>query len=332
MQVTAPVITGSDCEGAGEVFQICADADVRRSSKQQQQQQLSQFWSGSPAYLTVSSQLHLEALSLALSRVWTYTPSFRAEHSATNRHLAEFRMCEAEIAFVDQLDEVLDCVQGIVVAAIRAAVSSSSDAKQNHPDIALLFGGGAEDASLLSSLRSWAESGRAWPRISYTEAVEQLQQHFPAETAPTWGASLSSEHERWLASTIGQGPLFVTDYPAKIKPFYMRVNSSDKDDVGADDRLTVACFDLLIPGLGELAGGSLREERRDMLEARLDRTGISPESRERLRWYTDDLRRYGGVGHGGFGLGMERLVSWITATENVRDCVPFPRTQGPVRF
>ncbi|KDN43326.1 asparaginyl-tRNA synthetase [Tilletiaria anomala UBC 951] len=325
-KVTAPVITSSDCEGAGEVFQVIADAELADSRELGRAPSYA-FWSGSPAYLTVSSQLHLEALSLALSRVWSFTPAFRAEHSATNRHLAEFRMCEAEMAFTDSLGDVLDCVQGVVEAAVRSAVLANGT-HAAHPDAATLFDRDDFGAHLRALVQSGDDSA-PWPRISYTEAVDRVNRHFNTSSL-SWGDSLSSEQERWLASEIGQGPLFVTDYPASMKPFYMRLN--DAKAAGATGP-TVACFDLLIPGLGELAGGSLREEREEVLLEQMRGKGlVSASTQEHLRWYAQDLRRYGGVAHGGFGIGVERLVSWITATDNVRDCVPFARTQGPVRF
>ncbi len=322
------MLTSSDCEGGGEVFRVCADSDLQGepATAEGSKTRHNAFWSGSPAYLTVSSQLHLEALSLALSRVWTMTSAFRAEHSATNRHLAEFRMCEAELTCSPDLQVVLNCVQGVVQASVRAALLDEDGRLLS--DVGLLHGQAEHTAKLHSFC-----SDRAWPRITYTDARQQIEEQFGPSASPKWGDSLSSEHERWLASEIGQGPLFVTDYPASIKPFYMRTSSTPAGEspTASQDRSTVACFDLLIPELGELAGGSLREDRWEILQQQLEAKAMQGHA-SHLQWYNDDLRRYGGMSHGGFGIGMERLVSWVTATDNVRDCIAFPRTHGPVRF
>lgn len=344
-------------------------------AQQSRQRQLARFWGGSPAYLTVSSQLHLEALALSLGRVWTETPSFRAERSATNRHLAEFRMIEAELSFVDAggdaaLDEVMDVVQGVVQAAIRAALLGSEEGHV-RPEARVLFepsrtastaaaappaghepaASGPTDADphhvplrpselALEQILTWGGHKR-WPRISYTDAVDKLQAHFGEDAAPKWGEGLGSEHERWLASQVAHGPVFVTRYPASIKPFYMRRTDQD---LAPRQGVTVDAFDLLVPALGELAGGSLREERPEVLQRQMERAGLSsssaPTSLEsepekagngKLGWYSD-LRLTGSAPHGGFGIGVERLVSVLTHTDNVRDCVPFSTTAGPLRF
>lgn len=278
---------------------------------------------------------------MALSRVWTITPTFRAERSATNRHLAEFRMLEAEMAFTASLEEVMATVQGSVAAGIRAAILADDHSQGAK---ALLDGTLIDcEASLLlpladqepssesahpscERLARWAKSEDPWPRLTHSQAVERIQAHGGLGSL-VWGDSLSSEQERWLAADAGNCPIFVTDYPAKLKPFYMRVNAS----VDAEEA-TVACFDLLVPGLGELAGGSLREEREETLLAQMKVRGMTSETIKRLDWYVSDLRRFGAVPHGGFGLGVERLISWVTQVENVRDCVAFPRVRGPVRF
>ncbi|KAH9975369.1 hypothetical protein BGW80DRAFT_1436562 [Lactifluus volemus] len=229
-----------------------------------------------PSYLTVSSQLHLEVLSNAVARVWTLSPCFRAERSQTSRHLAEFWMLEAEWAFVR-------------TASIK---------------------------HVLRLERSTRPSEVPWVRITYTDAIHELQKSGTRfEFAPRWGAPLQSEHERWLAESFARGPIFVTDYPSAIKPFYMRQN---------DDGKTVACFDLLVPHVGELAGGSLREERSALLGAAIKRQGLDEGA---YRWYTE-LRKFGGAPHGGYGMGFERLISWLGGIENVRECIPMPRWSG----
>lgn len=315
-KVAPPIITSSDCEGGGEIFRVVADADVRH------REGLSAFWSGHDAYLTVSTQLHLEAFALGLSRVWSLCPVFRAEGSATNRHLAEFWMCEAEFCWLPEgpagLHRVLDCTEHLVRRALQAAW----EGERARDD--MLFLGAEEQAAWLT---------RPWPRLTYTEAVRLLRSRHAAP--PVWGDSLRSEHERWLADHFAS-PVFVTDYPSGSKPFYMRENSatttltSDLHPTRAgSEEKTVACFDLLVQGVGELVGGSVREERLDVLQARLAEAGLHT---SRLHWYTHDLRRYGGAPHGGFGLGMERLLSWATHTEHVRDLVGFPRVKGPLRY
>ena len=272
-------MTSNDCEGAGETFRIAGGGAE------------GEFF-GRRAYLTVSSQLHLEAMAMGLSRVYTLSPCFRAERSQTSRHLAEFWMLEAEWAFVEQVDELCDVVEG----AIRAVVD-----KLEKDD----------EVVLADEVKAQMKQRGRWRRITYTTAIQQLrnEQHTTGqfEFDAEWGKGLSSEHERWLAR---DGPVFVTDYPAHIKPFYMRVNP---------DNETVACFDLLVPGVGELVGGSLREDREHKLLERM--AGMDLDS---FQWYVD-LRRYGGAPHGGFGLGFERLIAWLAGIDNIRECIPFPR-------
>ena len=323
------MLTSSDCEGAGEVFQIVADADVRAitgtgtgtAEPSSIGPKLASFWSGAPAYLTVSSQLHLEAIGLGLSRVWTLNPAFRAEGSATNRHLAEFWMLEAEMYWTSgdedgrsAMHTIMDCTEGMVKAGLRAAMG---DPGSRAREDLLLAAPGEAHLRMLEHVVS-----TRWPRLSYTQALEQLRQEQQQEqgSAPEWGAGLASEHERLLAAQAGV-PVFVTDFPRDTKPFYMRANP---------DGCTAACFDLLLPGLGELVGGSVREERPARLRDNLVRAGLA--ASPSLAWYTDHLRTYGSAPHAGFGLGMERLLAWVTRTENVRDVNTFARTKGPVRF
>lgn len=287
-----PILTSNDCEGAGEAFRI---APIPPDSSSSTSKGPDEFFS-QPSYLTVSSQLHLEALASSISRVYTISPCFRAEKSQTNRHLAEFWMLEAEWAFVEDVGEICDVVEG----AIKDVISQSGP------------------AALLENVAG----EKKWARMSYGEAIQHLSKHHESSStqegfafAPSWGKPLQSEHERWLADHFVGGPVFITDYPASLKPFYMRLNS---------DNETVACFDLLVPRLGELVGGSLREERLDFLERALDKHGLS---REEYGWYLD-LRKFGGAPHGGFGMGFERLVGWLSGVENVRECIPMPRWAG----
>ena len=261
---------------------------------------------GRPAYLTVSSQLHLEALAQSLARVYTIAPSFRAERSQTGRHLSEFWMLEAEWAFTNHVDDVCQVVEGAVKRALTQDSVDLAYLRKDLPDDHLAS---LEKASLTPT----------WTRITYTEAVNELQKAQSASRLfkfePKWGSTLQSEHERWIANHLVNGPTFVTDYPSALKPFYMRWN---------DDGKTVACFDLLVPHLGELVGGSLREERLANLHKAMENQGMDPTPYE---WYLD-IRRHGGAPHGGFGMGFERLISWMAGVENVRECIPMPRWAG----
>lgn len=293
-----PIITSNDTEGAGETFRLApvltpASASAASSSDAPTSYE---FFS-KPSYLTVSSQLHLEALAHSVSRVWTLSPCFRAERSMTSRHLAEFWMLEAEWAFTNSVDELTRVVEGALKHVL----------KFDSPDRQLLWKD--RDASHLAA----AAGDAPWARMTYGDAIKALQEHggsfkFP----PAWGRALASEHERWLAEKHVGGPVFVTDYPATLKPFYMLRNA---------DGETAACFDLLVPGVGELAGGSLREDRLDRLETALEEHNLP---KEEYWWYLD-LRKYGGAPHGGFGLGFERMISWLAGNDSVRESIPMPR-------
>ncbi len=277
-----PRLTSSDCEGAGEVFQVVSDSDIRAK------QPLSSFWSGSSAYLTVSSQLHLEASGLGLGRVWTLNPAFRAEGSATNRHLAEFWMLEAEMYFTG-LSGILDVTEGMIKAGINSALAGGEDME--------LLG----DSQHLSTLRSMVEGG-AWKRITYHEAHDLLAQapEGTFEVQPSASEGLASEHERYLASRLG--PVFVTHYPLSQKAFYMKRSSASPAKEGAET--LVECFDLLIPNLGELVGGSVREHRPEALAQTMEDLNCPNDLNEKLGWYVEDLKKYGGaVDHAGFGMG-----------------------------
>ena len=324
VHVNTPIITSNDCEGAGETFRIVpSTSDSSPSSPSctatsTAEAKPSEYFNH-PAYLTVSSQLHLEAIASALSRVYTLSPCFRAERSQTSRHLAEFWMLEAEWAFISSVSEVCSLVENVIRQVLRTHAAS--------PDMDALWKHRSEESSTAQSSRaqiqSYADAPAPWTRMTYTEAISVLSRHHGQTSAfvfpPEWGSSLQSEHERWLADKHVGGPVFVTDYPASLKPFYMRMN-----DGCEPGRQTVACFDLLMPGLGELVGGSLREERVELLEAALERHGLDKADYE---WYLD-LRRYGGAPHGGFGMGFERLISWMSGIESVRECVAMPRWAG----
>ncbi|KAI0362047.1 asparaginyl-tRNA synthetase [Trametes cingulata] len=324
IHIHTPIITSNDCEGAGETFRIVPSSDIPAappSTPLTPSPSAPSEYFNHPAYLTVSSQLHLEAVAAAISRVYTLSPCFRAERSQTSRHLAEFWMLEAEWAFTSSVDDLCAVVEDALRHVLRAHASS--------PEMDTLWRGKPEGAEGKQArvLLSEAATGKPWARMTYTEAVELLRAHHEKSGgafvfAPEWGKGLQSEHERWLAEEHVRGPVFVTDYPASLKPFYMRAND-DADAAGAPGP-TVACFDLLVPGVGELVGGSLREERLDRLEAAIERHGLNKEDYE---WYLD-LRKYGGAPHGGFGLGFERLISWMSGVESVRECIAMPRWAG----
>ena len=302
IQVHTPIITTSDCEGAGEMFQVTtpsAASAVKGSGES------SSGFFGRPAGLTVSGQLQAEVYAQAMGDVYTFGPTFRAENSNTSRHLAEFWMVEPEMAFCD-LEGNRQVAEEMLKYLVRLILAECAE------DLALFDRFIAK--GLLARLQQVVDQDFA--HITYTQAVEQLLQSGQSFTYPVqWGIDLQSEHERYLTETIYQRPLVVTDYPAAIKPFYMRVS---------DDGQTVAAMDILVPGIGEIIGGSQREERYDVLLARMHQAGIDPSGYE---WYLD-LRRYGTVPHSGFGLGFERLVQFITGMANIREVIPFPRTPG----
>ncbi|WP_457576186.1 asparagine--tRNA ligase [Desulfomarina sp.] len=295
IQVHTPIITTSDCEGAGEMFQVITAGDGKSGS----------HFFGQQAGLTVSGQLQAEVYALSLGDVYTFGPTFRAENSNTSRHLAEFWMIEPEMAFCD--------LRGNMVVAEKMMKYLLEDIMENCSEDLQLFNKFIEKG-LLEKLGQVVE--KEFAHVTYTEAVDLLlkakkQFDYPVQ----WGIDLQSEHERYLTEEVFKRPLVVTDYPAKIKPFYMRVNEDDR---------TVAAMDILVPGIGELVGGSQREERYSILESRMVETGIDLEE---YRWYLD-LRRYGTVPHAGFGLGFERLVQFVTGMKNIREVIPFPRTPG----
>ena len=300
--VHTPLITGSDCEGAGEMFRVTTLdlADVPRTADGAVD--FSQDFFGRSTHLTVSGQLEGEAMATALGSIYTFGPTFRAENSNTPRHAAEFWMIEPELAFADLADD-MDCAEAMIKSVIREVMERCPDE--------LAFFDQFVDKGLLARLANVVESD--FVRISYTEAVEILKKNNDHFQYPVdWGTDLQTEHERYLTEKTFQKPVFVTDYPKEIKSFYMRVN---------DDGRTVAAVDMLVPGIGELIGGSQREERMDQLLAMMDEKGLK---REDYKDYLD-LRRFGSVPHAGFGLGFERLVMYLTGLSNIRDVLPFPR-------
>ncbi|KAF9355126.1 hypothetical protein BGX34_010639 [Mortierella sp. NVP85] len=344
VQVHTPLLTTHDCEGGGEVFKIAPRISARAQQQAEERQRTQQSsasssskvtdpdtadslalapseFFGSPTYLTVSGQLHLEIIASAISRVFTLGPVFRAEPSMTPRHLSEFWMLEAEVAFVDKLDHLLDFSEACLKETTRYLLENCQE------DIEFL--NTWIDKSLKSRLVQLVEE--PFKRMTYTEAVDILRRSGEKfEFEPKWGHGLQSEHEKWLAGSYCKGPVFVTDYPAGLKPFYMRKNepSSSTPTTPSEDRTTVACVDLLVPGIGELMGGSLREERLDVLQRQLEEFGLNQEEYE---WYTD-LRKYGTAPHGGWGIGFERYILMVTGMENVRDVIPFPRYSHHCKF
>ncbi|OKY75875.1 MAG: asparagine--tRNA ligase [Desulfobulbaceae bacterium DB1] len=303
-QIHTPVITTSDCEGAGEMFTVTA-LDLDTLARSGSAVDYSRDFFGRPAGLTVSGQLEAEAYALALGNVYTFGPTFRAENSNTSRHLAEFWMVEPEMAFCD-LHGDMDLAEQMLKFLIR-------DCRENCADDLDLFARFV-DKDLNNRLDAVLKND--FSRITYTDAVHALEKSGETFSFPVrWGVDLQSEHERYLAEKLFQRPVIVIDYPKTIKPFYMREN---------DDNRTVAAMDILFPGIGEIIGGSQREERFDRLLQRMEASGVDPGN---YQWYLD-LRRYGTVPHAGFGLGFERLVQFVTGMSNIRDVIAFPRTPG----
>lgn len=300
-----PLITGSDAEGAGEMFRVTT-LDLKEPPLTDDGKiDYAQDFFGRSTNLTVSGQLEAEAMATAFGKVYTFGPTFRAENSNTPRHAAEFWMIEPEIAFADLADD-MDLAEAMVKSVIGYIL-------ENCPD-EIAFFNQFFDKTLAERLTQLVNSEFA--RVSYTDAVEILMQHNDEfKYKVEWGTDLQTEHERYLTEQIYKKPVFVTDYPKAIKSFYMRENEDGK---------TVAAADMLVPGVGELIGGSQREERLDVLLARMDELGMAQKDYE---WYLD-LRRFGTVQHAGFGLGFERLIMYVTGIPNIRDVIPFPRTAG----
>jgi len=305
--VHTPIITASDCEGAGDLFKVTTlDLDQPPRSEDGLLDFSQDFFS-QPTYLTVSGQLEGEAFATSLGKIYTFGPTFRAENSNTSRHASEFWMVEPEIAFCD-LEQDMGWAEDFVKWVIKDVLESCQD------DLSLFFQ--FIDKTLEERLKFVVE--RPFNRVSYTEAIHILHNSGKAWEYPVvWGANLQSEHERYLTEEHFKSPLTVYDYPKDVKPFYMR---------GNDDGKTVAAMDVLVPGIGEIIGGSQREERLERLLESMKAHGIS---QEEYSWYVD-LRRYGSVAHAGFGLGFERLLMFVTGVANIRDVIPFARTPGTV--
>jgi asparaginyl-tRNA synthetase len=301
LYITTPIITGNDAEGAGEVFTVTTreDGDYDKD------------FFGKHACLTVSGQLHVEPFALAYGRVYTFGPTFRAENSNTTTHASEFWMIEPEIAFADLKDDMA-VMEGLIKYCIKTVLEQAGPEMKFFNDLI------DKDHTLISRLETVAESG--FKTLTYTEAIDCLKKadvdfKYPYE----WGSDLKTEHERYICEKIANGPVFITDYPKDIKAFYMRMN---------DDGKTVAACDMLVPGVGELIGGSQREERYDHLVRRMNELNIPLEP---LKWYID-LRRFGTVKHAGFGVGLERFILYLTGIGNIRDTIPYPRTPSNIIF
>ena len=307
--VNTPIITTNDCEGAGEMFRI-STLDMENLAKNDQGKiDHTKDFFGKEVSLTVSGQLNVESYCLALSKVYTFGPTFRAENSNTSRHLAEFWMIEPEVAFAN-LHDIAHLSEQMLKFVINQALTERAD------DLA--FFNQWIDKGLLERLKNVVE--KPFIKMDYTDAIEILKKankkfEFPVQ----WGLDLQSEHERYLCEEYAKAPVILMNYPKDIKAFYMR---------GNEDQKTVSAMDVLVPGIGELIGGSQREERLDKLDQRIDEMNIDKDS---LWWYRD-LRRFGTVPHSGFGLGFERLISYVTGVSNIRDVIPFPRTPGNAEF
>ena len=307
--VHTPIITASDCEGAGEMFQVTT-LDLEQLAKAPTTKvDFSRDFFGKPANLTVSGQLEAETYATAVSRVYTFGPTFRAENSNTTRHLAEFWMIEPEVAFYDIHDN-MDLAEEFIKFLIRWALEKCPQDMQFFND--------RIQPGLIETLTHVLNSD--FIRISYTEAMVELEKNAAKfEFKPYWGCDLQSEHERYLTETVYKKPVIVTGYPKEIKAFYMKLNEDGK---------TVRAMDMLVPGLGEIIGGSEREENLETLEGRITVLGLNPED----YWWYLDLRRYGTVPHSGFGLGFERLLLYVTGMGNIRDVIPFPRAPKLAEF
>ncbi len=300
----APFITASDCEGAGEQFRVTTlDMENPPKNPETGKVDYTQDFFGREAHLTVSGQLHAEAYACAMGSVYTFGPTFRAENSNTTRHLAEFWMIEPEMAFAD-LDDDADLAEDFLRFLIKAVLEKC------QPE--LKFFTERVDKELLGNLTRLADA--KFTRISYTQAIEELEKAtVEFEFKPSWGIELQTEHERYLAENVYHGPVIVMNYPKDFKAFYMRLN---------DDNKTVAAMDVLLPSVGEIIGGSQREERLDVLMSRYEEKHMDADA----YWWYNDLRRFGSVPHAGFGLGFERMVRFCTGMANIRDVIPFPRT------
>lgn len=307
--VNTPIITSSDCEGAGELLRVSALDFDKLPKNDKGEVDFSQDFFGKEAFLTVSGQLNVESYCMAMSKVYTFGPTFRAENSHTSRHLAEFWMIEPELAFAN-LHDIQQLAQSMLQEVVKKTLDTCAED--------LEFFNRFVDKTCLQRLEQLAKS--AFEVVDYSEAVKLLEKSKKSFEYPVeWGLDLQSEHERYLTEEVFKCPVAVINYPKDIKSFYMRVN---------DDGKTVAAMDVLVPGIGEIIGGSQREERIEMLDKRMDECDID---KQQYNWYRD-LRRYGSAPHAGFGLGFERLISYVTGVSNVRDLIPFPRTAGSAEY
>lgn len=307
--VNTPIITASDAEGAGEMFRVSTLDLANLPRNEAGKIDFTKDFFGRETFLTVSGQLNVETYCMALSKVYTFGPTFRAENSNTSRHLAEFWMVEPEIAFADLADDAT-LAEGLLKYVFKAVLDE-------RPDDMAFFEDRIEKG-VIAKLQGMIDSD--FVRMDYTDAIKILQNAKDKFDYPvSWGTDLQSEHERYLAEKHVKGPVVLMNYPKEIKAFYMRLS---------DDERTVAAMDVLAPGIGEIIGGSQREERLDVLDRRMTECGLDP---AHYSWYRD-LRRYGTVPHAGFGLGFERTVSYITGLANVRDVIPFPRTSGHAKY
>jgi asparaginyl-tRNA synthetase len=309
LYVHTPIITAADCEGAGEMFRVSTLNPEEPPRTPEDKVDFSKDFFGRPTYLTVSGQLNGEIYACALSDIYTFGPTFRAENSNTSRHLAEFWMIEPEMAFAD-LNDNMECAEAYLKYTLKYLL--------DHRQEDMAFFNEFIEKGLIDRLENVIHS--PFQRLTYTEAIKLLKDsrksfEFPVE----WGLDLQSEHERYLAEEVFKKPVILTNYPKEIKAFYMR-----EDDGGK----TVSAMDVLVPKIGEIIGGSQREDRLDHLVKRIEETGLDPEA----YWWYLELRKYGGVPHAGFGVGFERLILFATGMENIRDVIPFPRYPGRVDF
>ncbi|MCY7294005.1 asparagine--tRNA ligase [Alteromonas sp. a30] len=307
--ISTPIITASDTEGAGEMFRVSTLDMMNLPKTDEGNVDFSQDFFGKETFLTVSGQLNVESYCCSMSKVYTFGPTFRAENSNTSRHLAEFWMVEPEVAFAD-LNDISQLAEDMLKYVFKAVLEERAD------DMA--FFEQRVNKEVITRLQQVID--KDFVRMDYTDAIDILMNsdkkfEFPVE----WGIDLASEHERFLAEEHVGAPIIMQNYPKDIKAFYMRMNEDDK---------TVACLDVLAPGIGEIIGGSQREERLDKLDKRMEEMDLNPED---YNWYRD-LRRYGTVPHSGFGLGFERLVSYVTGVQNIRDVIPFPRATGSANY
>ena len=304
-----PIITGSDCEGAGEMFSTTTLDFSNLPKTEDGKIDFSKDFFEKHTSLTVSGQLEAECMAMAFAKVYTFGPTFRAEKSYTQRHAAEFWMIEPEIAFAD-LDDIIELSRDMIKYVIKYVLDACP---QDMTFFNKFF-----DNSLIERLNNLVNA--EFGKITYTEAIEILKKNNDKfEYKVEWGSDLQTEHEKYLTEQVFKKPVFVTDYPKEIKSFYMRMN---------DDGKTVAATDMLVPGIGEIIGGSQREERLDLLKSRMAQLNLD----EKDYWWYLDLRKYGGTNHAGFGLGFERLIMYLTGIQNIRDVLPFPRTTGVAEF